>query len=53
MPFYSKRQWRWAFAQHKAWAHKAAHHTKGGPKARYRRLPAVSRRSGGRRRRRR
>jgi len=53
VPFYSKAQWRWAFANHKSWAHKSAHHTKGGPKVRYRRLPRRSARSGGRGRRRR
>lgn len=37
--FRSKAQWRWAFAAHKPWAHKAARETKGGPKARYRLLP--------------
>lgn len=38
--FRSKAQWRWAFATKKSWARKKAHKTKGGPKARYRRLPA-------------
>ncbi len=39
MPFYSKKQWRWAFATHQPWAREAAHKTKGGKSARYRRLP--------------
>ena len=38
--FRSKAQWRWAFATRKPWARKAAHKTKGGPRARYRRLPS-------------
>ena len=45
--FYSKAQWRWAFATHQRWARRHAHKTPGGPKARYRRLP---RRKGPRRR---
>lgn len=36
MPFKSKRQWRWAFANHKAWAREAAHKTK----TPFKRLPA-------------
>ncbi|AGU92083.1 hypothetical protein BANE1_74 [Mycobacterium phage Bane1] len=32
--FKSKKQWRWA------WARKKSHETAGGPKVRYRRLPA-------------
>lgn len=38
--FKSKKQWKWAFASKKPWAHEKAHKTKGGPKVRYRRLPA-------------
>lgn len=38
--FKSKKQWRWAMANHKPWAHKKAHETAGGPVTRYRRLPA-------------
>ena len=38
--FYSKAQWRWAFATKKPWARRHAHRTPGGPKARFRRLPA-------------
>lgn len=38
--FKSKKQWKWAFATHQPWAHEKAHKTKGGPKVRYRRLPA-------------
>lgn len=38
--FKSKKQWRWAFASKQPWAHEKAHRTKGGPKVRYRRLPA-------------
>lgn len=38
--FVSRKQWRWAFATHQPWARKKAHETAGGPKARYRRLPA-------------
>jgi hypothetical protein len=30
---------RWAFANHMPWAKRSAHHTKGAPKARFRRLP--------------
>lgn len=37
--FKSKKQWRWAFANKKSWAHEKAHKTKGGKKIRYRRLP--------------
>lgn len=37
--FYSKKQWRWAFATHKEWAHRHAHATPGGKIVRYRRLP--------------
>jgi hypothetical protein len=36
----SKKQWRWAFATKKAWAHEKAHRTAGGKIVRYRRLPA-------------
>ncbi|MGI8333460.1 hypothetical protein ACRYCC_26205 [Actinomadura scrupuli] len=39
-PFRSKAQWKWAFASKKSFAHRWAHLTPGGPKARYRRLPA-------------
>jgi hypothetical protein len=39
MPFYSKAQWKWAFANKMPWARKSAHHTKGGKKIRYDRLP--------------
>jgi hypothetical protein len=46
--FRSKKQWRWAFANHKSFAHKKAHETPGGKKVRYRRLPA-SKHSGHRR----
>lgn len=38
--FKSKKQWAWAFATKQPWAHKKAHETAGGPKIRYRRLPA-------------
>jgi hypothetical protein len=41
--FVSKRQWRYFFANPKLrakYAHKEAHKTPGGPKVRYRRLPA-------------
>jgi len=38
--FKSKKQWRWAWATHQPWARKKSHETKGGPKVRYRRLPA-------------
>jgi hypothetical protein len=31
--FKSKKQWRWAFANMKTFAHKKAHETKGGWKA--------------------
>ncbi|WP_210492281.1 hypothetical protein [Patulibacter sp. SYSU D01012] len=44
---HSKAQWKWAFATHKPWARRHARKTPGGPKARYRRLPA---RTGPRRR---
>jgi hypothetical protein len=37
---HSKAQWRFLFATHKTFAHKWAHQTAGGPKVRYRRLPA-------------
>lgn len=36
----SKKQWKWAFANHKSWARQKAHKTKGPRKIRYRRLPA-------------
>jgi hypothetical protein len=39
MPFKSKKQWRWAFANKKAFARKWAHQTKS-----YKRLPAKKRR---------
>lgn len=39
-PFHSKAQWRWAFATKKRFARRWAHRTPGGPKVRYRRLPA-------------
>jgi hypothetical protein len=45
-PFASKAQWRYFFARgrrspkFRKWAHEKAHATKGGPKVRYRRLPA-------------
>lgn len=40
--FYSKAQWKLFFANPKLrrYAHKKAHETSGGPKTRYRRLPA-------------
>ena len=38
--FKSKKQWRWAWATHQPWARKKSHETAGGPKVRYRRLPA-------------
>lgn len=38
--FKSKAQWRWAFANHKTWARKKAHKTKGGKVTRFRRLPS-------------
>lgn len=38
--FYSKAQWRWAYATHKPWARKHARATPGGKKVRYDRLPA-------------
>jgi hypothetical protein len=37
--FFSKKQWKWAFANKKEFAHRMAHRTKGGKKIRYRRLP--------------
>lgn len=37
--FYSKAQWRWAFATKKTWAHRHAHATPGGKIIRFRRLP--------------
>lgn len=37
--FKSKKQWRWAFANHMPWARKKAHETAGGKVVRYRRLP--------------
>jgi hypothetical protein len=40
MPFKSKKQWRWAFANKKSFAHRWAHETAGGKGVRYRRLPA-------------
>lgn len=40
VPFKSKRQWRWAFANGKAFARKWAHKTPGGKGTRFRRLPA-------------
>lgn len=47
--YYSKKQWRWAFANKKEWAHRQAHRTPGGPKVRYRRLPMRSRKRKSRR----
>ena len=47
--FTSKAQWRMFFARGRTspkwrkWAHEKAHATKGGPKVRYRRLPARKR----------
>ncbi|AKF14338.1 hypothetical protein SEA_VINCENZO_76 [Mycobacterium phage Vincenzo] len=38
--FKSKKQWRWAWATKQPWARKKSHETAGGPKVRYRRLPA-------------
>lgn len=38
--FKSKKQWRWAWATKQPWARKKSHETAGGPKIRYRRLPA-------------
>lgn len=38
--FYSKAQWRWAFASHKTWARRQARRTPGPPKIRFDRLPA-------------
>lgn len=40
--FYSKKQWRWAFATKKPWARRHAHKTPGPKKVRYRRLPTKS-----------
>jgi hypothetical protein len=37
--FYSKKQWRWAFATHRPWAKRHARKTPGGKIVRYRRLP--------------
>jgi hypothetical protein len=37
--FVSKKQWRWAFANHKPWADGWAKKTPGGPHVRYRVLP--------------
>jgi len=37
--FYSRAQWRWAFATHQPWAKKHARKTPGGPVVRYRALP--------------
>ena len=48
MPFRSKRQWRWAFATDQPFAHRWAHETPGGPKKRYRQLPAKVRNRKGR-----
>jgi hypothetical protein len=39
-PIRSKAQWRYLFASHKPFARRWAHMTPGGPKVRYRRLPA-------------
>jgi hypothetical protein len=39
-PIRSKAQWRFLFATHKKFARRWAHMTPGGPKVRYRRLPA-------------
>lgn len=41
--FYSKKQWRWAFATKQPWARRHAHGTPGGKKVRYRKLPTKSR----------
>lgn len=38
--FKSKKQWKWAWASKQPWARKKSHQTAGGPKVRYRRLPA-------------
>ncbi len=43
--FYSKKQWRWAFANKKEWARRHAHRTPGGKGTRYRKLPIRSRKS--------
>jgi hypothetical protein len=39
MPFKSKNQWKWAFANRKSWARRWARSTPGGKTKRYRRLP--------------
>lgn len=40
MPFRSKSQWRWAFANKKKFARRWARKTPGGKVKRFRRLPA-------------
>lgn len=39
MPFRSRKQWRWAFANKKKFAKRWAHATPGGKITRFRRLP--------------
>lgn len=46
--FYSRAQWRWAFATHKTWARRHAHATPGGKIIRFRRLPTRKRAPGAR-----